>query len=138
MGLSASELRRQVTCSPSSHRIFTDTPLAQMMRPATRSSVQRTRLPILSVCRFVLGAIGVFFLLLIAVSQKVVQSTGRASQRCSVRVRTLTSSRGRTASPFRKKYAFFYPVGSVTRLLRRRRASALWHVAALSKAHRRQ
>ena len=51
MGRSASESRRQATCSPSSHWIFTDTPLAQTIRPSTPSSVRRTRLPIRSVCR---------------------------------------------------------------------------------------
>jgi hypothetical protein len=46
MGRSGSESRFQVTCSPSSHLIFTATPLAQTMRPWTpSSSVQRTRLP---------------------------------------------------------------------------------------------
>ncbi len=47
IGRPASESRRQVTCSPSSHLIFTETPLAQTMRPSTPSSVQRTRPPIL-------------------------------------------------------------------------------------------
>ena len=46
MGRSASVSRRQVTCSPSSHCTFTETPLAQVMRPSTPSSMQRTRLPI--------------------------------------------------------------------------------------------
>jgi hypothetical protein len=66
IGLLASESRRQVTCSPSSHWIFTETALAQTMRPSMRSSVQRTRLPILSACGLVLGLVAIFFLLLMA------------------------------------------------------------------------
>src|SRR5208283_895028 len=65
IGRSASESRRQVTCSPSSQRIFTDTALAHTMRPVTPSSVQRTRLPIFSVATSPAGAAGVsgvFFL----------------------------------------------------------------------------
>src|SRR5262249_23132805 len=65
IGLLASESRRQVTCSPSFQRILTETPLAHTIRPSTPSSLQRTRLPILSVCRLVLGMVAVSFLLLI-------------------------------------------------------------------------
>ena len=61
IGLPASSLRFQVTCSPSSHLIFTDTALAQVIRPSTPSSVQRTRLPMRIVAR--LPAVGVFFFL---------------------------------------------------------------------------
>jgi hypothetical protein len=64
MGLPASESRRQVTCSPSSQRILTATALAQTMRPSIPSSVQHTRLPILSVCRLVLVVVEIFFWLL--------------------------------------------------------------------------
>src|SRR5262249_46748369 len=70
IGLLPSESRRQVTCSPSLQRMFTETALAQTMRPSMPSSLRRTRLPILIACGFVLAAAGVFFLLLIAVSQK--------------------------------------------------------------------
>ena len=51
IGLPASESRRQVTCSPSSQVIFTETPLAQTMRPSARSSVRRMRPPIFSAGR---------------------------------------------------------------------------------------
>ena len=62
IGLLASESRRQVTFSPSSHSIFTDTALAQTMRPSTPSSVQRTRLPIRSAGRFAVFVVaGLFF-----------------------------------------------------------------------------
>src|SRR5260370_27774563 len=62
MPLAAKSARFHVTCSPSSHLILTWVPLAQVMRPSTLSSVQRTRQPIFSVCMFVAGVVEAFFL----------------------------------------------------------------------------
>src|SRR5262249_47108814 len=110
MGRVASESRFHVTCSPSSHLIFTARPLAQVMRPVTPSSVQRTRLPIFTAGRLLVVVVvaGFFFLLVMVVLPGWGRSLcGRRDVALPFRVTTVTSAVPSTSRQFLPRMSVF-------------------------------